>query len=350
MKDAILPKQHLDAWLRAAAPEGAAVIGPVHRGASVVFAPLNPDEPMALDRLVADLPIKSLLLPQCEVLCTFDADGAAAETLPPETPAVVFGIRPCDARAVACLDMVFRDAERNIIDPYYDKRRQSLLLIALACRAPEDTCFCTATGGDPCAAFGADILAHDLDDRFLLTAATAAGQGFLDRAPDVLSDANDADRQQANANDAEARQTAARPSWSDLPDRLRPSFESPLWQPVADTCLACGACTYVCPTCHCFDITDESKGGRGRRIRTWDSCQYGLFTLHASGHNPRSNRPARMRQRMLHKLQFAPDNLQTMFCVGCGRCVRRCPVNLDIREVADLFLRETPDDPETPGS
>lgn len=122
-----------------------------------------------------------------------------------------------------------------------------------------------------------------------------------------------------------------------LKEKLRNGFDSPLWGTIAERCLGCGVCTYLCPTCHCFDISDKIKGERGRRMRSWDSCQYALFTMHASGHNPRPSKRERMRQRIMHKFLYAQDNFKETFCVGCGRCVRSCPVNLDIRENVALL-------------
>jgi sulfhydrogenase subunit beta (sulfur reductase) len=121
--------------------------------------------------------------------------------------------------------------------------------------------------------------------------------------------------------------------FSGVKEKLDASFDSPLWLAVTRRCLGCGACTYLCPTCHCFDITDESRGERGARVRTWDTCQASLFTRHASGHNPRPDRRARMRQRLMHKYSYTVETAGAVFCSGCGRCVRACPVNLDIREM-----------------
>ena len=81
------------------------------------------------------------------------------------------------------------------------------------------------------------------------------------------------------------------------PARLRPRASgrlrqgtirrSPFWREHALACLGCGACAYTCPVCHCFDIVDEGNAREGVRARNWDACQFPLFTLHASGHNPR---------------------------------------------------------------
>ena len=119
-----------------------------------------------------------------------------------------------------------------------------------------------------------------------------------------------------------------------MKSKLDGIFEEEVWETITNNCLGCGACTYLCPTCHCFDITDEINGsGEGIRLRSWDSCQYSLFTKHASGHNPRVNKKQRMRQRIMHKFSYTVEKNEAIFCVGCGRCVHHCPVNLDIRDM-----------------
>ncbi len=117
-----------------------------------------------------------------------------------------------------------------------------------------------------------------------------------------------------------------------LKKKLDSVFDDPVWQQLTEKCISCGICTYLCPTCHCFDIQDEVRGRKGRRIRVWDSCSNPEYTLHGSGYNPRPGRKNRMRNRILHKYQYYPDNFGVIACVGCGRCASNCPVGLSIVE------------------
>jgi ferredoxin len=114
---------------------------------------------------------------------------------------------------------------------------------------------------------------------------------------------------------------------------VKEHFDSPFWPAQTLACLGCGACAYACPTCHCFDIVDEGNIERGVRARNWDSCQFSMFTLHASGHNPRPNQPARQRQRIDHKFRIYPEKFGEILCTGCGNCTRNCPAGLGVLRV-----------------
>jgi ferredoxin len=117
-------------------------------------------------------------------------------------------------------------------------------------------------------------------------------------------------------------------------------YEADFWDDIAFSCINCGTCTYLCPTCWCFDIQDEVHGKHGIRERNWDSCMFPLFTLHGSGHNPRGQKVQRVRQRFMHKLKYYVDKYgDGIQCVGCGRCIQYCPVNIDIRKVCQLMNR-----------
>ena len=117
------------------------------------------------------------------------------------------------------------------------------------------------------------------------------------------------------------------------PEKLGEIFEADYWETVSNKCLGCGICTFLCPTCYCFDITDEKWGVSGERIRSWDSCMYPEYTIHASGYNPRPARKNRLRNRFYHKFKYYPDLYNMFGCTGCGRCIRHCPVNIDIIDI-----------------
>jgi len=280
---------------------------------------------------------KGLFFPQCEVLCTLE-EGQLKEAPVPDERIAVFGNRPCDARAQALLDKVFDATTSDFRDPNYLQRRRGSLTISLACAQPQDTCFCSSVGGGPADRTGSDILVFDLGETCLLEACSEAGQAVLESCSNLLQAPSDRETKARDGQVAAAEETVPKVEVNGLKEKLEKSFEDPLWDSIPPRCLGCGVCTYLCPTCHCFDVTDETDGESGRRIRTWDSCQYSLFTLHASGHNPRPSKTGRMRQRLLHKFSYTVDNFGETFCVGCGRCVRNCPVNLDLRETVESLM------------
>jgi sulfhydrogenase subunit beta (sulfur reductase) len=303
-------------------PASGAVFAEVTRAADI--APVAPNTRLSL---------KSVFFPQREVLLSFK--GSALEAVPAvDANLVVFGARPCDARALTWMDGVFGGGGRE--DPYFTERRRAAVVVALACDEPCETCFCTSVGGSPYGTEGADVLASAAADSagdLLLEPVSEKGAAFLVQHASFLRPATttEAEAREERAGAAEARMKTL--DFSGVKEKMDAGFDSPAWEAIARSCLGCGVCTYVCPTCHCFDITDETRGDRGVRVRTWDACQYRLFTLHASGHNPRADKRARMRQRLMHKYSYAPETAGAVFCSGCGRCVRACPVNLDIREM-----------------
>jgi ferredoxin len=228
------------------------------------------------------------------------------------------------------LDKFFSSGEAK--DPYYLQKRENMIVLGFACNQPVSTCFCTSLGGSPFGKDGMDLLLQEINDRYLIEPVTQKGEELLKKFSG-LKDATKADIEKAKklAKAAEIR-VKSTVSVGDINEKLDGMFDDPLWDQVAQKCLGCGICTFLCPTCVCFDILEE-EGDRQRRVRIWDSCQFSCFTLETSGHNPRPSGKERMRQRIMHKFNYFVKNYEEISCVGCGRCVQECPVNLDIREI-----------------
>ncbi len=327
MADSSIAKDRLPEFL-AALSKDCAVHGPTVEGDVIVFRPLSSAEEFALDYRNTTLSPKELFLPRTEVIYEFDGQDFIEE-FPRDEKRVIFGIRPCDCRALTMLDRVF-DSDR-IKDPFYTARRANTVLIALACNRPLSTCFCTALGGDPFGEEGADVILGDAGDSLAAKALTPKGEEFLKSYNKFFS-------KKASFNWQEQAKKARAKIASDLPLeesqlRLKERFEDDLWDAVSRKCLGCGTCSYYCPTCYCFDLTDEKTATGGRKIRRWDCCMSASFTLHASGHNPRPVNAPRLRQKIMHKFSYFAEEHGVDSCVGCGRCVRNCPVNLDIRQL-----------------
>jgi len=286
---------------------------------------------------------KSLVYPQSERMFEYslDKNDPDANLLKESTkdyfPQAIVGIRPCDAHAFQIVRLNFDNPEYR--DTWWIQRFESTTLVGLGCNVPYSSCFCTSVRGGPFSEKGLDVLLYDIGNTYLAKAVTEKGEEFLKRAEGGRqahdSDLKDADNLAVSISDKLTSNIHI--------DRLKENavnslFEAPFWDDVAFACLNCGTCTYLCPTCWCFDIQDEVTGKRGDRIRNWDSCMFPLFTLHGSGHNPRDKKVQRVRQRFMHKLKYYLDKYNNgVQCSGCGRCVRYCPVNIDIRQVCELM-------------
>jgi len=279
---------------------------------------------------------KCAFFPQTEELIRYRMthEGAdAAEVEPDESPQVLFGVRPCDVRSLAIMDELFCGG--GIVDPYWKNRRDNTTIIAYAFDTVDTVDFYGSFGIGAADDTGADILMVKVDGDLLLDARTEKGTALL-AALDGLDEAAAEDEKRFAAAVEGAGALETRRIDTDCVARDLPGiFDSEFWQTEAAPCLNCGVCTFVCPTCHCFDITDETLFSKGRRVKTWDSCMFTDFTLHASGHNPRTKKHQRLRQRVNHKFSYYVTNCDVISCVGCGRCTRFCPVNIDIAGIVE---------------
>ncbi|HBT47497.1 MAG TPA: hypothetical protein DEA73_06425 [Peptococcaceae bacterium] len=330
-----IAKEKLPVLLQAWAA-GAMVFVPQEREGTRVFLPWNGEGKLALGEENTLEPPKDLFFPRTETMYRYKVQGQDAEIT--EVPSfedkmILVGVRSCDARSFALMDDVF--LTKGYVDEFYRRRRENTRVVALACTEAAPTCFCTAFGIDPGRAEGVDVQMRPLDDGYLLEAVTEAGQELLNQAGSLLEEAG-------KASPPGAALPSLQVDVGGVTEKLQQMFEHPYWTEVSRKCLGCGACTYLCPTCHCFDIQSENLGNTGYKFRCWDSCMFSEYTRMAGGHNPRPSKKERLRNRFLHKLQYFPERYGKFACVGCGRCLDRCPVNVDItrviREVKEVTL------------
>jgi len=296
-----------------------------------------------LTQVNTKLSARGLLFPQCETMFRFDTSQPdRAEQAAEPGAQVILGVRPCDAAGIAVLDKFF--AGQGETDTFYQRRREKTTLVGLTCSAPADTCFCSAVGGSPTGTRGLDLLLTDLGGKYLAEPVTDKGSALVKGLPEAS--APDLAKKSELADKAAVAITE-RIDTRQLKGLLDAADSNPIWEELSLPCVNCGACTFVCPTCHCFDITDEMRKGRGARIRVWDTCQFCMYSQHASGHNPRQTHASRFRNRVMDKFKYTVDQVGEVSCVGCGRCIRECPAGIDIRETVErlvLVLAEQPAD------
>ncbi len=363
MQSKFLPFSALEAWLQELAANARLFVpqleGEPKPGArsvpAVVYEPYKPGCKPELRRKATES-AKRVIFPRSETLFQWKQarTEGGAETLSlvePESEGktVVFGLLSCDARGFLIFDPVYEGSgtEGKAKDPYYLRRRADTVLVVKACSQILNTCFCHWVGGGPASAEGADVLAHELAEGYLLTPTSEAGAALL--ASPLLQEGTAQQAQTAEAAGQAALQALqnlapAPENMGAAPKALEAAFaDLDFWGQESALCLSCRACTNLCPTCYCFNISDEAKGKEGTRLRNWDACMCNRFTLEASGHNPRSAKAARLRNRIGHKFSYYPVlHNGRIACCGCGRCIKSCPSSVDIRAIVRKALGKFP--------
>jgi ferredoxin len=332
---------------------GTAVIAPARRGDArntVGYRFVTSMDDVVLDQR-PDNALKAFFLPPTDPLLHYQRKGkdvTLTEVDPNVGPRVVLGALPCDAAGLPIVDRVMNWDYRD--EPWFG-RREATTVIALACDKVDQACFCTGVGLSPASAEGADLLLVPAAGGFAVEVYSEGGQAFVAQHAAFFSEAQG----QADALAFRERVLGLQPHAAGLDPAaartwIEAHFMDPHWAQLGLACHGCGACAMVCPTCHCFDIVDEQEGvSKGTRRRNHDYCQYGLFTLHGAGHNPRGDQSARIRQRVSHKFAIYPDRFDAILCTGCGRCSRACAASIDMLEVVEQIAELQADiDEETP--
>ena len=318
------------------------VFAPVKKAGQTDFALWQQDSQVDFAATKTNKSPKDLFFPQSQVLYTTGLNEGKLTITPAQLeqrPFAVFGIRPCDVKALEVLDRVFLS---DPVDTFYAARRNNGVLVAMACSRPDTSCFCGTFGID-CAQPKADVATWLTGGYLYWQPQSEKGEAFTAKVAALLEQTDDAavEAEKAAINAIRERlplKDLTTEGWGAEAAETR--FENPIWEQMAATCLACGTCTFVCPTCQCYDIKDYKTGTGVQRYRCWDSCMYSDFTMMAHGNN-RNSQAQRFRQRFLHKLAYFPANNDGEFsCVGCGRCVEKCPNNLHIVKVMKTFGKE----------
>ena len=336
-----ISKENLKALFRLIAAEQELYV-PVKTADQVNFAAWSEEAETDFDTLKTVKSPKDAFFPQSENLYTVKKEGKKLQVEPGERKNqdfVIFGMKACDVQAVQVLDNVFL---AEPVDTYYAARRERGTIVSLACHEPEESCFCKVFGID-CAEPAADVAVWMVGEELYWKALTEKGEALTKTVESLLAPADQADEESVEAEKTAIRGIVEKLPYSNLSlegwnkESLTEKFDSPLWEELYQPCLACGTCTFVCPTCQCYDIKDYDTGNGVVRYRCWDSCMYSDFTMMAHGNN-RTSQMQRFRQRFMHKLVYYPANNNGMYsCVGCGRCVEKCPASLNIVKVLSFF-------------
>jgi ferredoxin len=362
----------LQALIDALRARGFTVIGPTVRAGAIVNAPISG---------VADLPrgwgddqdagryrlrergdemlfgfasgaqsAKPVFFPTQEVLWRGERTGPGFSVEPAEpaadAPYALIGVRSCDLSAVGIQDTVLLG--RGFDDQAYAARRAAAFIVAVTCTDPGGTCFCVSmgTGPHPEPGRGApfDLSLTELLDgdghRFVVEVASERGASLLDEIGAGVAADEELGAAAEVAEDAAGRMGRALDTF-ELKELLYASAESPIWDSVAQRCLACTNCTAVCPTCFCTSVEDvtDLTGDVASRARVWDSCYNADFS-YIHGGTVRASTKSRYRQWMTHKLGSWIDQFGMSGCVGCGRCITWCPAAIDITEEAAALRAE----------
>ena len=322
----VTSRADIAAWLDVLA-EHYTVIAPRMVESELLYRPVISSAEIVFDFERTVLSPKGFFLPDTQVILEVENRDKSVTLTEPilEQEQVLFAVRPCDARGLRALDALL--LERPPPDAYYAHHRENTILVGLACPRLWDDCFCTSLGSGPDDPSAVDLMLYQEGDKYFVGVVTDRGAALLEG---LATEETDRD---APASDSSGEQVPVLP-----PEAWGAFFDDIYWQHLANRCLSCHACTYVCPTCRCFDVRDETTAiGPGyahiQRLRAWDSCMAAAYRRIAGGHNPRPNKGQRLRNRYFCKFCFSPVDFGTVACVGCGRCITACPVGIDIAEM-----------------
>lgn len=300
-----------------------------------VFRLIEDFDQIDLDYTRTILPPRKILVPPS--LTMFRAtEKAYEENFAHAAKKILFGIHPCDIHGLLILDQFFR---QSYDDPYHSRARNNTLILGHSCW-PDEHCLCRSTHTH-IVEEGFDLFFSALDKDYLVWIGSSQGDDLIRMAPGLF-DENITDKEiQSFIRWREDRDKAFRTeiNFTSMPDLIELKYRDPLWEKLGESCLACGSCSNVCPTCNCYNIKDEPLLGQeaSNIVRCWDACTLENYSAVAGGENFREKRADRLKLWYTHKLQAYISKYGKPACVGCGRCIATCPVDINVKTVADAL-------------
>ena len=337
-----LPRENLFTWLDGLKSDYEVFV-PVKKGEERFFQRYTtPTKDIVIGEVRATEPLKGFFTPVREKV----AEGFSAE-LPPRQhkPFAIVGVKACDLKGFLVQDHVFLN--QNCEDPFYARARGENLIVAADCTQVIKTCFCLALGVHPYPDSHFDINLSEVQAGFLIETGSSKGKQILENLKPLLREADsamlsekDAQRERVMAEVRNNIEQSGTPYQDQYKGMIERNYEAKIWEDEAKRCVECGACNTICPTCHCFVLTDQWVGNQQVRFRCWDACLLKDFARVAGGGNPRSQLWMRLRNRFEKKFDFFPKVADMYACTGCGRCISACPAKIDIREVLRRLVRD----------
>jgi sulfhydrogenase subunit beta (sulfur reductase) len=293
----------------------------------------NPDSPIP-----STMSVKPLFFPKSAKVMKFQEDSSGTTVSetdedPLAGKRVILGVKHCDARGLQVLDQVYK---WDYIDTDYQKRREETILISTRCDKAGTQCFCTSLDYDVENSDAHDVrIVNGQNGKIYIQAVTEKGETFLKETGVTQAASDDAKEEMKKQYRTFESSFRLKMNYKEVNEKLQKLFDSPEFDPVSSNCISCNTCAFICPTCHCFKISDEKIKDTGVRYKSYDSCNNGYFTLMAGGHNQRPVKYRRWRQRAMHKFVYYKERFGMNLCVGCGHCAISCPVNISIFDVVN---------------
>ncbi len=338
MKYASLKKINLNDWL-GHLKNKAKLYAPRKKENLFVFRPVKDVAGVCLEYIPTILPPKKYYFPQKERLLKFSAQPfKTAKAIDKFEEFILFGVHTCDIAGIQCMDVAFRDGPE---DPNYLNRKDKMTIIGIECLKYCDKYANCASMGNHLPRGGYDLMMVDIGDKFIIHINSEKGERLV-REINFIKESTEKEMIELERARDEKKKVFKDEFYAPLSkiyESFDGSFNSEVWKDVGKKCVACGNCTVVCPTCYCFDVSDEMELNLndGVRYRIWNSCQMDDFAKVAGGEDFRKGRDSRQRHRYYRKFKYPVDKFNRYFCTGCGRCTRTCMAGISLIDTVNAL-------------